>query len=118
MAAAHGVYDHSRDFVNMFSGGLHHLSCGSGRKIFGIHRVDRRRLLPDTRLACAACFCDVAPGDLDTYSSFPPAMGSTQAHRTLDNPDLAVRVGDGRSRVLDALQMVSAGRVIRCETLR
>jgi len=70
--------------------------------------MDRRNLLPDTGVARSACFCDAASGDYDARSGFSPPMGSPQANRALDNPNLALRLSHRRPRVFDALQMVSA----------
>lgn len=112
------MYDHCRDLVGLFFGRLHYLSRPGRRKIFGIYRLDRRYLLPDTGFARSARFGDVAPGDLDAYTGFSEAMGPAQAHRTLDDSDLAVRL-DYRSRCLfDALQMVPSGNVTQTKCLR
>ena len=108
MAPAHGVYDHRRGFLGLFPDGLHHLSRERRRKIFGIHGVDRRNILSDTGIARSACFCDAASGDYHARSGFSPPMGSPQANRALDDPNLALRVSHRRVRVLDALQVVSA----------
>jgi hypothetical protein len=40
-------------------------------------------------------------------------MGSSQADRALDDPNLAVRLRYGRVCVFDALQMVSSGSVMQ-----
>ena len=40
-------------------------------------------------------------------------MGSAQADRALDGPNLAVRVGDRRAGLSDALPMVPAGKIAR-----
>ena len=107
------MHDHSRDLVGLFFGWLHHLSCPSRRKIFGIQRLDRRRLLPDLGFARSACLCDVAPGDFDAYPGFSPPVGPAQADRTLDDPDLAVRLAHRRPCLFDALQMVPSGDVMQ-----
>jgi len=73
--------------------------------------MDRRNLLSDTGVARSACFCDAASGDYDARAGFSPPMGSPQANRALDNPNLALRLSHRRVRVLDALQVVSAGGV-------
>ncbi len=112
------MHDHSRDLLVLFLGWLHHLSLPSGRKIFGIHRLDRRRLLPDTGFARSACLCDVAPGDFDACPSFSPPMGPAQADRALDDSNLAVRLDHRRARIFDALQMVSSGEVNRQSCLQ
>ena len=75
--------------------------------------MDRRRLLPDTGFARFARLCNVASGDFDAYPGISPPMGPAQADRTLDNPNLAVRLGHRRACVLDALQMVSSGAMIQ-----
>ena len=100
------MHDRSCVVVDLFFGWLHHLSRPSRREIFGIHRLDRCRLLPDTGFARSACFRDFAPGDLDAYPGFSPPMGPAQADRTLDDPNLALRVGYRSFRLLNALQMV------------
>jgi len=40
-------------------------------------------------------------------------MGSTQADRALDGPNLVVRLGHGRAGLFDALPMVPSGKVAR-----
>ena len=70
--------------------------------------MDRRNLLSDTGVARSACFCDAAPGDYDARAGFSAPMGSSQANRALDDPNLALRLSHRRARVLDALQVVSA----------
>jgi hypothetical protein len=109
MAASHDVHDYSCVVVGLFFGWLHHLSRSSRREIFGIYRLDRRRLLPDTGFARSACFCDVASGDFDACPGFSPPMGPAQANRTMDDPDLALRLDHRGVCVFDALQMVSSG---------
>ena len=114
------MHDHSRDLVGLFFGRLRYLSRPGRRKVFGIHRLDRRYLLPYTGFARSACFCDVASGDLDAYPGFSPPMGPAQTHRTLDDPDLAVRLDYRSPRLFDALQMVPSGNVTRqdvCATI-
>jgi len=70
--------------------------------------MDRGSLLPGTGVARFACFCDAASGDYHAGSGFSPPMGSPQANRALDDPNLALRLRHRRARVLDALQVVSA----------
>jgi len=105
------VHDHGRGFLSLFSNGLHHLSRERRRKIVGIHRLDCRLLLPDTRFARSACLCDVASRDFDACSGFSSPMGPAQVDRALDHPNLAVCLGHRRACVFDALQMVSSGTV-------
>ena len=69
--------------------------------------MDRRILLPDAGVARSACFCDAASGDYHARSGFSTQMGSPQANRALDDPNLALRFNYWRARVLDALQVVS-----------
>ena len=107
------MHDRSRDLVGLFFGRLHYLSRPGRRKIFGIHRLDRGRLLPDTGFARSACLCHIASGDFDACSSFSAPMGSAQADRTLDDPDLALRFCDRRTRLFNALQVVSPRHVMR-----
>ena len=107
MAAAHGVYDHRRGLFDLFSDGLHHLSRECRRKIFGIYGMDCRYLFPDTSYARPACFCNAASGDYHPYSSVSSPMGSPQANRALDDPNLALRLSHRRAGVFDALQVVS-----------
>jgi len=107
------MHDHSRDLVGLFFGRLHYLSRTSRREIFGIHRLDRRYLLPDTGFARSACFCDVASGDFDPYRGFSRPMEQAQADRTLDDPDLALRLGHRCPCLFSALQVVSTGDVMR-----
>ena len=102
------MHDHGGGFLDLFPYGLHHLSRKRWRKIFGIHGMDRCHLLSDTGFACSACVCDAAFGDYHTYSGFSSPMGSPQADRTLDDPDLALCLSDRRACVFDALQMVPA----------
>ena len=102
------MHDRRSGFLDLFLDGLHHLSRERRRKIFGIHGMDRGSLLPDTGVARFACFCDAASGDYHAGSGFSPPMGSPQANRALDDPNLALRLGHGRARVLGALQVVSA----------
>jgi hypothetical protein len=111
VAPAHGVHDYRCGFLGLFSDGLHHLSRERRRKIFGIHGMDCRYLFSDTSFACSACFCDAASGDYHARSGFSRPMGSPQANRALDDPNLALCLGHGRARVLDSLQVVSASGV-------
>ena len=103
MATPYDVHDHGRAFIGLFSGWLHRLPRPSWRKIFGIHRLDRRRLLPTTGFARSACLCDVASSDFDASSGFSSPMGLSQAYRALDDPNLAIRLRHGRAGVFDAL---------------
>ena len=107
------MHDHSCGVVGLFFGWLHHLSCAGRRKIVGIHRLDCRRLLPDTGFACSACLCDVASRDFDACSGLSSPMGSTQGHRAVDGPHLAVRLGHRRACLFNALQMVPPGCALR-----
>lgn len=116
MAASHGMHDHSRDLVGLFFGRLHYLSRPGGREIFGIHRLDRRHLLPDSGFARSTRFCDVASGDFDAYPGFSAPMGPAQTDRALDDSDLAVRIDHRSACIFHALQMVSSGE--RLETPR
>ena len=102
------MHDHRRGFLDLFPDWLHHLSRERWRKILGIHGVDRRYLLSDIGFARSACLCDAASGDYHTCPGYSPPMGSPQADRTLDDPNLALRLPHGRARVFDALQVVSA----------
>ena len=102
------MHDHSCDLVGLFFGRLHYLPCPGRRKIFGIHRVDRRNLLSDTGIARSACFCDSPSGDYHARPGFSPQVGSPQANSTLDDPNLALRLSHRGVRVLNALQVVSA----------
>ena len=70
--------------------------------------MDRRNLLSNTGVARSTCFCDAASGDYHAGSGFSAPMGSPQANRALDSPNLALRLSHGRVRVLGALQVVSA----------
>jgi hypothetical protein len=112
MASSHGVYDHSVDFVSLFSGGLHHLSCPRWREIFGIWRLARRGLLPDPGLARSSGICDLAAGDFHARSCFSSPMGPAQADCALDDPNLALRLYHRSVRVPDALQMVPSGHAL------
>ena len=111
MAASYDVHDHGRDFIDLFPGWLHHLSRPGRGEIFGIHRLDCRRLLPDAGFARSARLRDVTSGDCDACSGFSSPMGSPQAHRALDDANLAVRLRHRRARVFDALQMVPSRSV-------
>jgi len=102
------VHDRRSGFLDLFLDGLPHLPRERRRKIFGIHGMDRGNLLPDTGVARFPCFCDAASGDYHARSGFSSPMGSPQANRALDDPNLALRLGHRRVRVLDALQVVSA----------
>ena len=104
------MHDHSSPLVCLFSGWLHHLSCARWREIFRIHRLGRRGLLSDPRLARSAGVCDAAVGGFDACSGFSSPMGPAQADRALDDPNLAVRVGYRRSSLLNALPMVPSTR--------
>jgi len=110
VAPSHGVHDHSPLLVCLFSDWLHHLSCARWREIFRIHRLDRGGLLSDPRLARSAGVCDATVGRFDACSGFSSPMGPTQAGRALDNPNLAVRFGYGRSSLFSALPMVPSTR--------
>jgi hypothetical protein len=71
--------------------------------------VDCRNLFSDTGIARSACFRDPPSGDYDAPSGFSPQMGSAQANRALDDPNLALRLSHRGVRVLNALQVVSPG---------
>jgi len=73
--------------------------------------MDCRCLFSDTGYACIACFCDAASGGYHPYSGVSAAMGSPQANRALDDPDLALCLSHRRACVFGALQMVSFGRL-------
>ncbi len=118
VAPSYDLHDHSGGFIHIFSRRLHHLSCAGRRKIVGIHRLDCRRLLPDTGFACSACLCDVASCDCDACSGLSSPMGSTQAHRALDGPYLVVRLGHRRACLFNALQMVPPGNVMPANPAR
>ena len=105
------MYDHRRSFLGLFPDGLYYLSRERRRKIFGIHGVDRRNLLSDIGIARSACFCDPPSGDYDSRSGFSSQVGSPQANRSLDDPNLALRLSHRGVRVLNALQVVSTGGV-------
>src|SRR5262249_7190016 len=70
-------------------------------------------LLSHPGFARSACLCDVASGDCDARSGFSSPMGSPQANRALDDPNLAVRLGHRRVCVFYALQMVSSWSVMQ-----
>ena len=73
--------------------------------------MDRRHLFSNIGFACSARFCDPASRDYDAHSGFPSPMGSAQANRALDDPNLALCLIHRCACVLDALQMVSPGNV-------
>ena len=100
------MHDYSPPLVCLFSGWLHHLSCARWREIFRIYRLDRWGLLSDPSLARSAGVCDAAVGHFDACSGFSSPMGPAQADRSLDDPNLAVRVGYWRPSLLNALPMV------------
>ena len=110
VAPSYGMHDHSPSLVCLFSGWLHHLSCARRGEIFRIHWLDRGNLLSDARLARSAGVSDAAVGHFDACSGFSSSMGPAQADRALDNPNLAVRVGYGRSSLFNALPMVPSTR--------
>ena len=112
------MHDHSRHFVDLFFGWLHHLSRPSRRKIFGIHRLDRRRLLPDTGFARSACLCDAAPGDRHPGPGFSSPMGPAQTDRALDDSNLALRFDHWGACIFNALQMVPSGKVMQAICLK
>ncbi len=113
MAAPYDMHDHGGALIDLFPGWLHSLPRPGRRKIFGIQRLDRCRLLPNTGFACSACFCDVASRDCDPGSGFSSPMGSPQANRSLDDPNLAIRLGHRCVCIFDALQMVSSWSVMQ-----
>lgn len=113
MATSYDVHDHGRGLIGLFPGWLHYVSRAGWRKIFRIQRLDRRHLLPDTGFARSACLCDVASSDFHARSGFSAPMGSPQADRTLDDPNLVIRFRHGRVCVFNALQMVSSGSVMQ-----
>ena len=108
MAPSHGLHDYSPSLVCLFSGWLHHLSCARWREIFGIYRLDRGRLFSNSGLSRSIGVCDAAIGHFDARTGFSSQMGQAQADRALDDPDLAVRVDYGSSRLPNALPMVSS----------
>jgi len=110
VAPSRGVHDDSSSLFCLFSGWLHHLSCARWGEILWIHRLGRGGLLSDPRLARSAGLCDAAVGHYDACSGFSSPMGPAQADRALDDPNLAVRVGYGRSSLFNALPMVPSTR--------
>jgi hypothetical protein len=108
LAPSHGVHDHSPALIGLFSDWLSHVSCAGGRKILRIHRLDCRDLFSDSGFACSAGVCDTAVSHFDACSGFSAPLGPAQKDRALDDPDLAVRLHHRRSRLHDALQMVSS----------
>ena len=116
MAPSHGVHDHGPDLVSLFSGWLYHLSCAHRREIFGIHRLDRRGLLPDARFARSPRLCDVAAGYHDARSGFSSPMGPARADRALDTPDLALCLCHRGARLFNAVQVVPSGHTLGAGT--
>ena len=114
MAPSHGVHDHSRYLVCLFSDWLYHLSFARWREIFRIHGLVRGGLLSDPGLARSAGVCDAAIGHFDACSGFSSPMGPAQADRALDDPDLALRVCHRSSRLFNALPMVSSPGALTC----
>ena len=110
VAAPHGMHDCGTDLIDRFLGRLHHLSRARRRKIVGLYWMDRCYLLPDAGFACSSCLCDAAFGDFDTHSGFPSPVGSTSAHRPLDDTNLALCLCHRCACVYDALQMVSSAK--------
>ena len=106
MAPSHGLHDYRPPVVCLFSDWLHHLSRARWREIFRIHWLDRGGLLSDPGIARSAGVCDAAVGHFDACSGFSSPMGPAQADRALDDPNLALRVRHGSSRVLNAIPMV------------
>ena len=100
------MHDHSPDFLCLFSDWLYHLSCAHWREILRIHRLDRGDLLSNPYFTRSAGFCDAAAGHHDACSSFSSPVGPAQTDRALDDPNLALRVCYGSSRLFDALPMV------------
>ena len=113
MATPYGMHDHGRGLIDLFSGWLYHLSRSRRRKIFRIHRLDRRRLLPNTGFARSACLRDVASGDFDAYPGFSAPMGPAQTDRALDDSNLAVRFSHRCACLFNALQVVSSRNVMQ-----
>jgi hypothetical protein len=106
------MHDHSVGFLALFSGRLHHLSCPGWRKIFGIHWLAGRGLLPHPGHARSAGICDLAAGDFYPCSRFSSTMGPAQADSPVDGPDLAVCFRNGSVRIPDALPMVPSARAL------
>src|SRR5438552_17942177 len=70
--------------------------------------MDCRYLFSDTGFACSACFCDAASGDYHPCSGVSSPMGSPQANRALDDPDLALCLSHRRVCIFDDLHIVSS----------
>ena len=108
VAPSYDMHDHGPDFLCLLFGRLRHLPCSRWREIFRIHRLACCGLLSDARFARSPCVCDFAAGDFDPRSGLSSPMGQAQTDRTLDGPDLALCLRDGRIRLFDAIQMVSS----------
>ena len=86
------------------------LSLLHGRKIDALLRRRRYRghLFHDIDLAHPARLRHAAAGHHDARPGFSSPLGSSPAHRAMDDADLALRFGDGRACLPHALQMVPA----------
>lgn len=106
------MHDRGSRLIYLFLGWLHHLSRARWREIFRIHRLDRWRLLSDPCLACSAGVCNAAVGCFDAYPGFSPPMGPAQTDRSVDDPDLAIRICHWSSRLFNALPVVPAASAL------
>ena len=103
------MHDHSGDFIDIFSGRVHRLSRARWRKIDAFHsaRDGAPALFRNVDFTRPARLRDVALGDFDPHSGVSPPLGPPSAHRTVDDPNLALCLSDRGAGVFDALQMVS-----------
>ena len=112
MAPSHGVHDHSRDFIDIFSSWLHRIPRTCGRKIDGVYSARNRAaaLFRDVDFAHPARVRDVALGDFNAHSSVSPPLGSASAYRALDDANLALCFNHRCACLSNALQMVSSAK--------
>ena len=93
----------------LFLDGLHYLSRPNvGEKSSGYTGWIAAIYFPILASHVLLAFVTLASGDYDACPGFSPQMGSPQANRALDDPNLALRLSHRRVRVFDALQVVSA----------
>ena len=102
------VHDRGHHFIDLFSRRLHCLSRSCRRKIVRLSRMAGCDLLSDIGFACSAGIRDLAARDPNSDSGFSPPVGSTSPAWPVDDADLALRFGDRRACLSDALQMVPA----------
>lgn len=101
----HDCRDH---FIDPVPDRLYRLSRPCRREVIRLPRLAGGGLLSDTRFTRSPRLRHPAASDPYAHPRLRATVGPTSAHRPMDDADLALCLGNRRSRVPDALQMVSS----------